>query len=353
MAKVIDIDKEKKDLVKILQKTVQSCNLNFLLGSGCSLPAIKVLGQIENEVEKLYQDNEKEEAQKKLTGFLTPLIRSTKRLVKHTLNSDHEKTLENYTNFLEAISKLLFERKSHILHKQANIFTTNYDMFIEKAVESYVDTIHLNDGFCRNPSLTNTYRFSSKFFFNTIFNTGNLYKYQVEIPSINFIKIHGSMNWQIKNEQIHQGLDHLENKDTEGASNIIDKFTLVLPRKDKFKETLLNQIYYDLLRIYSNELDKENTLLIAEGFSFADEHIYDLTKRALKNPTLRLIIFSYNKEGVSTYQNKFNAFNNVNIIYSDDDVIDFAKFISIISEILPKREIAPIYNVKIEDSKNE
>jgi len=36
---------------------------------------------------------------------------------------------------------------------------------------------------------------------------------------------------------------------------------IVNPAKTKFEDTLLNQYYYDLLRIYSNELEKENSVL--------------------------------------------------------------------------------------------
>ena len=43
----------------------------------------------------------------------------------------------------------------------------------------------------------------------------------------------------------------------------------VFSLSNSFEQTILDQTYYDLLRIYTNELDKENTLLIAEGFSFA------------------------------------------------------------------------------------
>ena len=39
---------------KTTNPTVQSCNLNFLIGSGCSIPAMKALGSIEQEVEALY-----------------------------------------------------------------------------------------------------------------------------------------------------------------------------------------------------------------------------------------------------------------------------------------------------------
>ncbi len=353
MAKAINIDKDKNELIKILQKTVQSCNLNFLIGSGCSIPAMKALGPIEQDVEALYKENKETEAKKKLADFLKPFIESTNQLINDTPNDNQKITIKNYSDFLKAISLLLFERKSNILQKQATIFSTNYDMFIEKAIEDFSDTIVLNDGFCRNPSLTNAYIFSPRSFFNTVSNTGNLYKYQVEIPSINLIKIHGSLNWQICEGKIYQSLEHLKNTESKAEKDLIDAFALILPRKDKFNETLLNQIYYDLLRIYSNELDKENTLLIAEGFSFADEHIYDITKRALKNPTMRLIIFCFQKSELVEYENKFNTFNNVNIINSDSDNIDFGKFITILSEILPQKEETPVYKVEIKEPKDE
>lgn len=353
MAKIINIDKEKDELIKILQKTVQSCNLNFLIGAGCSIPAMKTLGPIEQEVEALYKENKESEAEKKLADFLIPFIESTKQLIDNRPDDNHKTTIKNYTEFLKAISLLLFERKSHILHKQATIFSTNYDMLIEKAVEDLSDSIVLNDGFCRNPSLTNTYSFSPRSFFNTVFNTGNLYKYQVEIPSINLIKIHGSLNWQICEGEICQSLDHLKNKQLKSNKDLIDTFTLILPRKDKFKETLLNQVYYDLLRIYSNEMDKENTLLIAEGFSFVDEHIYEITKRALKNPTLSLIVFCFQESELEEYKNKFDAYNNVNIIYSDSQNIDFGKFITILFEILHPKEEVPTYKVEIKEPKDE
>jgi len=72
---------------------------------------------------------------------------------------------------------------------------------------------------------------------------------------------------------------------------------IINPTKEKFKDTLMNQTHYDLLRIYANELERENTLLFVMGFSFADEHIRELTVRvANSNPTLQIIIFAYTKK---------------------------------------------------------
>jgi hypothetical protein len=54
---------------------------------------------------------------------------------------------------------------------------------------------------------------------------------------------------------------------------------IVNPSKKKFEDTVLNETHYDLLRIYNNELEKENGVLFVMGFSFADEHIRELTLR--------------------------------------------------------------------------
>lgn len=70
-------------------------------------------------------------------------------------------------------------------------------------------------------------------------------------------------------------------------------FLIVNPTKEKFSDTLLNKNYYELLRIFSNELEKENSLLVVNGFSFRDEHILDLVKRSMVNPSLKILIFVY------------------------------------------------------------
>jgi hypothetical protein len=161
------------------------------------------------------------------------------------------------------------------------------------------------------------------------------------LPSLNFIKLHGSLNWRVVEGKIFQSLDHIDEaikltKETkpENIEEFIDLFSIILPKKTKFKETILNQTYYDLLRVYANELDKENTLLISEGFSFIDEHILAITKRALKNPTLRLIVFCYKNSELEEYKKKFDSFNNVNIVFPKKGKINFEKFNSILDDIL-------------------
>ena len=359
MANCTNIDSNRKEFIGAVQKAVQSANLNFLIGSGCSDPAIKPLGDIEKEIQEKIDNDQGNEAEELIFDFLKPFVESTKALIKNSLNREQSTTLNNYKEFIGAISKILFERKSNILHKQATIFSTNYDLFIEKTTEQFNNSLLINDGFKRTPSLSNKFIFATAEFFNTVYNTGNLFNYQVQVPSINLVKLHGSLNWQIENENIIHSLKYLtkaerlkDSTDTELITEFNNLFAIVLPRNDKFKETLLNQIYYDLLRIYANELDKENTLLIAEGFSFADKHIFEITKRALKNPTLKVIVFCFENDP-SEYIDKFSSNNNVEIVFSENEKINFEKFCAFLAKILPVSNEEPVYKIEIRDSHDE
>jgi len=353
MANLINLEKDKDKFKSDLQKGIQSANLNFLIGSGFSSPAISTLGSIEREIQSLLEQDKIEEAEINTFEFLKPFIESTNMLIGNIdLDDNHNETLNYYKSFIELVTKLLFERKSNILHKQATIFTTNYDLFIEKVSESFSSQILISDGFQRNSSLNNRPRFSTSNFFNILFSTGNIYNYQVEIPTINLIKLHGSLNWEIVDEEIINSFNFLQKaKELEDETEIekireFNKlFNLILPKKDKFKVTLLNRVYYDMLRIYSNELDKENTLLLAGGFSFNDEHILDITKRALRNPTLKLVIFCY-EISPDKYEKKFKEYRNVDIVYSKSSNTDFEKFNSILIDVLPK-EVISIQKVEI------
>jgi len=323
------------------RKALQSANINFLIGSGCSFPCIPILGNIEQKITDEINKGNNKRADRLLVGFLTHFVNFL-----NLLKSDDEKfrlSLENHVAFIGNIGNLLFQRKSNILHKQASVFSTNYDLFFELAFEKYSDSLILCDGFKRSSYVSNKSYFSISEYFNTVYNIGNVYNYQVEIPSINLIKLHGSLNWYANNNKILNSISYLKNvnkllnSDTpdDDMNELFNSFSLVLPRKDKFKETIINQTYYDLLRIFANELDKENTLLIAEGFSFADEHIYEVVKRGLRNPTLKLIIFCYDNDSLVVYKEKFNPFNNVEVIFSMSKNIDFEYFNSIFQKSLP------------------
>jgi hypothetical protein len=342
MAELIDIScKENKDkLIKRLSRIVQSANLNFLIGSGCSYPTINVLGDIERKIIEARTNGKDDIAEQILHDFLMPFLENTKLLLENNTVTI-KNTIENYQMFLKNISNLLFNRKSNIIPSQAIIFSTNYDLLIEYAMNDFNDNFVLCDGFKRTSNINREYYYSSTEYFNTIFNTGNLYRYKVEIPLINLIKLHGSLNWQNRGGKIIQNLSYIEEAlKIKNSKNIVDVikfnslFNIVLPQDNKLKLTILEEIYYDLLRIYSNELDKENTILIVEGFSFADQHILEITRRALKNKTFNLIVFSFNEDDTASLTSIFKPYRNVDIISNNKNNIDFKQFNNILSKII-------------------
>ena len=82
-----------------------------------------------------------------------------------------------------------------------------------------------------------------------------------------------------------------------------EKIEMINPTKEKFKTSVLNYHFYELMRIYSNALERENSILFVMGFSFADEHIAQITKRAADtNPTLQVVVFAYSDEDEEGYK---------------------------------------------------
>jgi len=260
--------------------------------------------------------------------------------------------MNNYKHFFEIFNKILLERKSTLLSKQINIFTTNIDICIEKALED--KAFEYNDGFIGS--------FKPKFdlsnFKKTLFKSSLHFENISELPVFNIYKIHGSLTWKTVDTNIRfsptlklikniseviisdDTLINIESNDTieslkikassitynsleiDDFKNKYEKLSIVNPTKDKFRETILNQTYYELLRIYSNELEKDNSILFVLGFSFADEHIRDLTLRvANSNPTLLIYIVAYDKSSYEDLKLKFVdiKYNNIKIISPQKD----------------------------------
>ncbi|MDR0977796.1 MAG: SIR2 family protein [Endomicrobium sp.] len=288
------MEKPKEISDVIFKRFIESGNINLLIGSGCSLPYIKTLGNIEEEM------NSPDE-EKKLAGRTKyyELINKSKAV----LNGEYEKDGElkevknNYDSFLKCWLEIILKRKSSILNKQINIFTTNFDIFIENSCERM--KIIYNDGFSGR--------------IKPVFDAANfnrIQKYKTlqfdnisDIPVFNIIKIHGSVSWkkEEKSEEIvYSDGSHIEDdllkKDNEEFKKGYDKILVVNPNAEKHFETVLDTNYAALLRKFVLELEKENSILLIFGFSLKDKHIKELLFGVLKaNPTLNVIYFSHKK----------------------------------------------------------
>ena len=321
-----------------LRELVEDAHINFLLGAGASSPMFRLLGDVENiltALEGASDGNAKQCAKAAVyAGFFKSVVLKNRELLDRSTSAN--RLLGDYQAFLQTINRLLLLRRSSILNKRVNLFTTNIDVAIEVASEAL--QLELNDGF----SGTFTRRFSTSNFGSVISRRSLQYDNLSEIPTFNLLKLHGSVSWATQEKALSNGevqreivFDHgIENvmrtskalsevsfelpqltSDTTAESllttnnvtgnidelrGFLEAYTqlaIVNPTKSKFQQTVLNQNYYDLLRIFTNELEKENAVLFVIGFSCRDEHIRELMIRAARvNPTLQIIIFAYDSE---------------------------------------------------------
>lgn len=333
-------------LRETLLRAIQSAHLNFLFGAGASSPGVPTAGDVETEITKHFEAGEDEKAEKKAAGFLKQIAQPMKALMTGSGSGSVAQTLEQYARFIQTIDKLLSERKTSLLPKQASVFTTNYDLFLERASED-CPSIILNDGFNRIPRLTGRPIFASEKLFDATMHTGNLYDYRAELASLNLIKLHGSLSWKKTDNDIVfdvvdvAALANLSNSDEKARKAILSSSAIVLPTHRKHQQTIIERTYYDLLRIFANVMDREGTLLIAFGFSFRDEHIFEIVKRALRNPTLLLIICCYSLDDVAAQNKHFASYNNVLLLVPGaTGDLNFARLNELLSDVVNPR-VAP------------
>lgn len=342
MARTLILSDQADDVRKLVESYVQSGNLNFLIGSGASMPAIQVAGDIEAQINGHLISGDVEEANLIALDFIEELVEANIDLLADIEDEQLNETLSNYVDFLSIIDAILFERKNILLPRQANIFTTNYDLFTEKAA-SKLPNVTLNDGFDRTMAVGNKYLFSPARYFDRTYRSGNLTDRIAELPVLNLIKVHGSLSWvRDADKEIRFASDgvklsgNVSKIDPEAVSAALATRALILPNLRKFESALMERVYFDLLRLLSNCMDRDNSLLVAFGFSFADEHIHDITQRALRNPTSQLLIFSYSNANVTGFSHRFAQNRNVTIVGpGDGPAIDFKSFNSILRAIVP------------------
>lgn len=342
MTHIFELDANNAGASEYLGPYVQSGNINFLIGSGASCPAIKVAGTIEGTINELLKKNKEKEANQKCVDFIAEISAVHEKMSKKS-DAEVVKVADSYNEFLAAVDRILFARKNLLLPRQANIFTTNYDMFLEYAASS-LPAIILNDGFDRSSSVNQEFMFAPERYFDRTYRSGPTYSHQIEIPTINLVKLHGSLSWRKSSDTVAfnptliSPLSDADKNDPAKVDAFLQKHFLILPNFKKHHSTLMERVYYDLLRLFSKAMDQQNVILVSFGFSFADEHILDVTRRALRNPTAQLIIFAFDNTLSNDFASKFAKQRNVTVIVPQDgEKIDFARLTKILCSVQPSQ----------------
>ena len=339
-----------KKIQEAFLKVLDNKNLSFLLGSGCSsykiegqeigIPTMAPMAQefyglsnFEKNKEwllsKLKIDVEDKNFEKNLEAFLSVLhslsfyhskinnkadeeaqkinqvineadeeARKINQVIKEARNFILEKCLneENIKDkrdneLLEVYKtfyKKLLTRNSTL--PRLNIFTTNYDLYSERAMDSL--GIHYVNGFTGG---------ISKYFNPTIFNYALAEKMDLSQSKWNVIdnffylyKIHGSVNW-VENDDEGKLFKIQEIQDPT-FNTLKDKETVMIhPTPLKYNASL-GSPYSDLFREFQKKLMQNNNILVTIGYSFSDEHINNLIFQAFTIPSFRLIIIGSEKQ---------------------------------------------------------
>jgi hypothetical protein len=366
-------------------------NLNFLIGSGASVGlfptlALKVkdsdgcLYTLESLATWLDHQNDQARHDYLFLHYYKTCIKLVQDYVPSDTDTLTQKAvLENYEKFLRTILQILKRRKP--LDKRCNVFTTNYDGCFAQAADSMlrkgVDDFVFNDG---------ARGFRSRYLqvqnFNTyLCKTGIFERSQSSVPQINLIHLHGSIYWKkhgggilvdynpkpshslIQPATIEPLLDKFSAEILDESKTIAEikvvplaphvreafwasynNLPIVNPTKWKFHETVFEEHYYQMLRLLSYELEKPNAILITFGFSFADEHILNLIKRSLSNPSLQVYVCCFTSSQRDALAVVFKSYDNVKCIALEAENLNFEVFnekVFTISEISKPGAVPP------------
>lgn len=305
----LSLTEQQEKISTFIQRKCNSENLHFFVGSGCSLPAVPLMGKTFSELKKgtlgedvlgeyhgdsmdienylnwlknaiTFLGEESQEGTRYKKAFdktKEGLLDSMPEGHVEGINEQIDETLDNYLDFYSTI----FLQREFKKMAPVNIFTTNYDLFNEVSMENL--GIQYTNGFRGSVNRV----FDPSVFRLRLVDDENRYKdkWNVIRRYVKLYKIHGSKDWKYNQtlKSIVQQSNFTENEDI-----------MIYPTINKHLETQQSP-YSELFRELTINLQKKNSTLIVIGYGFPDTHINQLITQALNNEDFNLIVFG-NKE---------------------------------------------------------
>ncbi len=324
----VDLGREMDDLKNLLS---YSKNIGFFMGAGSSCAfGLPNVYSLTDEVRDCMIEDMKSVFVKLESSLIEQYPDKKKVTVEDILNyvrQIREITGENENRFYEQVSgltaKILDEKICECIFKviqskemSANIeelqkffawldithrsytkeiFTTNYDLLLERAME--VNHIPYFDGFVG----------SYEPFFWPESIEKNITQIDVTFNWIRLWKIHGSLNWEFR-----KGLHDEKSKIVRvGKVDKIENELVVYPSKEKYSLSRKQPFiaYFDRLKNYLQNGEK---LFVFTGYSFSDQHINEVIFNSLRqNPRLYSIVMCFSDEQVVEMERYASSYLNL------------------------------------------
>ena len=243
--------------------------------------------------------------------------------------SGDQQLVDNRYYYHEMFIKKILQRPNNL--KRANLFTTNYDMAFDYALDNL--GVHYINGFmgvhnrCFRPEV-----YDYDLYYPGQSVSGKVYRAE---KVIKYYKIHGSLSWvsakpSSSNTYGIQEIPLSKSYNCEEGQEI-----MIYPCVSK-KTFTLDLPYSELFRQFSQAINQPQSVLFCIGYSFNDDHINDIINQALSTPSFTLIIANYSP----TIDKKSNigilkALNDKRIIILQEDNLKMCGFTGFVKDILP------------------
>lgn len=278
--------------------------LGFFMGAGTSmaigLPGIDKLSELVEEAlpseelkanflkikEEISSDSKNVEIVLNRIRLIRELLDDKAENVHNGISGESIKTLDH--EVCRAIHKAVTtadvgDKRPHVTFSQwlhssyarrntpVEIFTTNYDLMFEEAMEE--NSVPYFDGFIGSVN---------PFFSPEAVEADNIKNHQEFKPPRSWTrlwKLHGSVNWFLKNDQASN-----KKKVVRGSGNIecSGQELMIFPSREKYLESrkLPFITFQDRLRKF---LSSGEVVLFITGYSFFDEHLNEIIFQALRS----------------------------------------------------------------------
>lgn len=335
-----------ENLLEILATPKQ---VGLLIGAGvskaCGLPNVEdltkdVKEKIENKkFNELLDDDDNVETILNKVQQLKTLITGDKTINELTLEmiTTIEKDIKE-TIFKKLSIETPFDKLSDLViwlnfingENQKEVFTLNYDLLVENALE--MNSLPYFSGFIGNVK--------PFFMADSVDDFTGLY---VKKSWTKLWKLHGSLNFKkSKTDQIF-----IENNTNSKYEDL-----LIYPSMDKYLSSRKAPFIAYLDRFRKYLLNYEKVLLIL-GYSFSDDHVNDIIINGLNNNSrLSVFAFCYDKKtlnkcidvlgkypNISAYSDKEKFVNKTKSEFeSDKNIGDFNNFISVVNSLVNQKK---------------
>ena len=189
------------------------------------------------------------------------------------------------------------------------IYTSNYDMLIEKSLEKI--QIPYFDGFVGSYEPFFLPESVDKFVKN----------FDLTKPWIRLWKIHGSLSWFWKKDDYTNTFKIVRIGKIDNNKVYNDEI-VIYPSREKYDSSRKQPFiaYFDRLKSY---LSEGELLFIISGYSFSDQHINEIIFNSLRqNNRLFIIVFSYTNYSVENLYKLSSSFLNISAFGPNKAIIN-------------------------------